>query len=319
MNRQMSAFVFCLLVVFRSGECAEKNVSPSTIAAITGGTIVGVIVLIEFYKWLAKESDTQLLSNTKKIIHELEDTYGIMVQIIEEPCHVGSVLDQVDRACILNELNESVLYALALKSWNTQKHMEYYYNNLRNLISVLHMRKERLLNRINELREADAAYVDYVSYSMLQELEALLKKIKQLLPHVELLRDYINKYLTYFALFELEDLLRNRYQDELRVLTDYPNNYDYIKQEIKRCIYVHMQTNKYPYVDYVEMLDADVQQLTRIIRQARYAYTDRIRWSQWIVDSLGYIKGIVTADPQYTQEVREREREQMQSRTAKVA
>ena len=59
------------------------------------------------------------------------------------------------------------------------------------------------------------------------------------------------------------------------------------------------------------MLDADMQHLARNIRQARFAYTDRIRWSQWIIDSLGYIKGIVTADSQYTEEIRQRERELM--------
>lgn len=311
MNKQMGAFVCCVLIGIRATECAITKKNVAIAAAITGGTIVGIIALAELYKWLSKESDTQLLNNTKKVLHELEDMYAAMVQTVEGPYHVGTLLVAADRTIILNTINETILYDLALKAWNMQKHMEYYYNNLRDLLSILHVRKERLIIRINDLSEADNAYVDYVAYSLVQEMDALVKKLKKILPHFELLRDYLNKHSTYFVLFELEDVLRNRYQDELRVLTDYPNNNDYIKQEIKRCIYANFQASSYPHVRYVEALDADMQQLTRSIRQARYAYTDRIRWSQWVVDSLQYIKSIVTADPQYTQEIRERERELM--------
>jgi hypothetical protein len=182
--------------------------------------------------------------------------------------------------------------------------MHYFQDHLSSSIQILYLRKERLMNRIAVLQETDAAYVDYITHSIVQEMEIIVKKIRQELPHFELLRDYLNKYTTYFILFDLEDVMRNRYKDELRVLTDFPNNYEYIKQEIVRCIYARQATYGYifPFIHYVETLDADIQQLTRAIKQASSSYPDRIRWSQWIVDSLCYIKGVVIADSHYMQE-----------------
>ncbi len=277
------------------------------VCAAAGAVLVGIGGFMGLCGWLFSESDEQLSRNVQDEYKQLCDVYSSMVQKLEQTYHLYRI-DARERHRIITDVNETLLYDFAVQSWRDNKNMTWLCNTLSSKVSSLRSRSSKLAGRLYELRAK--VYTDYEAQRMLREMNELVETINQALPHFELLRDYVMQHKSYFALYEAEDRLRTRYERELQVLTDYPDDRAYIRREIKRVV---VQTSgKYPHIGYVEQLDRDIQTVEDVIARSAYNYADRLRWVRWISENLSYIKGIVVVEPAYTDEIRMRERERVE-------
>lgn len=301
--------MFCLLSLLvcitplLANDVWEDVLKGCTIAGLVAVSIGGIVGL---YKWISYESDTQLIQNARI---EYTDLYALSKDCITllERAYQIHTLTPSDSKRIISDINEAVLYEIALQFWRNKKSIDNYRNSLQMSIINLHTRRSQLLMRIHALKQDS-----YTNYNqMAKEMEGLAKTLEQWLPHFELLRDYLWYHRTYFALFEKEDTIRVRYQYELQAMTDQPYNRDYIKQQIKQAIALRQlhENYKYPYMHYVEEIDGNVADLKKCLEHTTLPYTDRIGWSAWTKDSLHYIKQLVIADYSYIQELEFRERQ----------
>jgi hypothetical protein len=189
-----------------------------------------------------------------------------------------------------------------------------YLGKLYDALSLLRYSKKNLSNRIEALER------NYRSNDILTEMRSTHKRIKKMLPYLELYYEYLHTHRAFFDLHEYTYKVDVRYKQENLAYAQFmydPIRFAYaIKQSVGSHTNLH---GRYKLLAYKNMLDGDIFGLRSRLDALRYAYpTLQAKGGQWH-DFLKRIRGTLLADPDYQYELREHEWQQEREEAIRLA
>ncbi len=267
-----------------------------------GAAIVGIGGLITAANWLFSESDRDLYERAHRQYTDAYNCYGDTVNWFAQTFHFTQVTASV-RDRVLHDCSEPVLYEIATKLWTHNEREYNYRSNLRYSLDQLQSCYNKLLTRIRAIQDSE---YDYEVAQVLGQMRTLVRTIESSLPNLRLFSDYLENHRSYFALYESDGKIRNYYQTECNIINQYRHDTYRLVQELMRCA-LSKQTGSYRLVSYVRELESYLSDVKSRVRRLAYNYASRIALARELIDILAYIKGVIVADPTYTQELRDYE------------
>ncbi len=278
-------------------DCSKWS-SVGQVIAAAGAALLGVGGVITFADWLLNETDLQLIDRANSKYNNAYRRYHDMVYWFEQTYHLSDITSH-ERARVMNDLSEAVLYEIGTKMWSMNEKEYSYRSQLRSSLNQLTSYRRKVLRRIREL---ESGSYDFEVRRLIEQLRGAMRTIESFLPHLGLFSDYLERHSSYFALYECDGTVRNRYAHELNIIEQYRHDTYRLADELRRFV-LNKQYGVYPNVRYVNKLDRYVLELKSWFRRVSYNYVDRIGWARQLVDSLCYIKGIITSGAAYKREL----------------
>ncbi len=305
----MTLGLYILCIILNISAPIHADVSWSDVgkgAAVASAALISFGGLVTLTDWIFGETDKQLFEKADRLYRHAHAQYYATTNWFEKSCHVHIITPQKYDGIIKN-FSEQLLDNVAKKIWHTNESETTYRSNLRTTIKQLHSFQEKLSKQIRKIQSQDHVNTGTDRYDM----ELLEHSIQKMLPHLTFFSDYLEHHHTYFALYEYETTLHNKYQQEFRLLISHGYNRYILAQELKYII-TKKQKGSYPYINYTKQLDRHLNKIKNRKACLTYNYVARINQVQQIIDSLEYIQGIVVTDPLYRQELYTQEREKLE-------
>ncbi len=271
---------------------------------VAGAALLGVSCFIKAACLLFNETDLQLIDRANSKYNNAYRCYHDTVYWFEQTYNLSHITSH-ERARVVNDVSESVLYEIGTKIWNMNEKEYSYRSQLRSSFNQLTSYRRKILRRIREL---ESGSYDFEVRRVIEQLRSTTSIIESFLPHIGLFSDYLEHHRSYFALYECDGTVRNRYTHELNIIEQCRHDTYRLADELRRFVF-NKQYGVYPNVRYVNKLDRYVRELNSCIRCVSYNYVDRIGWARQLVDSLCYIKGIITSGAAYKRELYNQGRE----------
>ena len=314
---------FLVPTTSRAYDSTWSNVGKS-IAAAGAAALLGIGGIVAFTSWAFCESDVQLLERANSEYNHSYAKYHDMVYWFEQTYHLHHITAS-ERARVMHDLSESVLYEIGTKIWYLNEKEHTYRSRLRSSIDQLVSCRKKLCKRIYKLesnydmnarsssRSSRLRRSSHSSFSssLLEQMRSIVRMIESFLPHLRLFSDYLEHHRSYFALYEADGTVRNGYQTELNIIDQYRYDSYQLALELKRCV-MSKQYGAYPYIKYVYDIERNIRNVKSCMRRLAYNYSERLDWARQLVDSLAYVKGVIASDPLYAQELRDQERERLE-------
>lgn len=263
-----------------------------------GAALLGVGGVITFADWLLNETDLQLIERANSKYNNTYRRYHDMVYWFEQTYQLSHITSQ-ERARVMNDVSEAVLYEIGTKMWSMNEKEYNYRSQLRSSLNQLTSYYRKVCRRIREL---EGRSYDFEVRRVLEQLRGTMRTIESFLPHLGLFSDYLEHHRSYFALYECDGTVRNRYKRELNIIEQYRHDTYRLADELRRFV-LNKQYGVYPNVRYVNKLEQYIRKLNLSIRRVSYNYADRVGWARQLADSLCYIRGIITSGSAYKQEL----------------
>lgn len=304
----MTLGLYILCTIFNTPSSLRADVSWSDVgkgAAVAGTALMSFGGLVTLADWLFG-TDKQLFEKADRLYRHAYTQYYPITNWFEQSCHLHSINPQKCNRVIRN-CSEQLLDNVAKKIWYINESETTYRSNLRTTIKKLQSFQEKLRKQIHKIQSQNHVNAETDRYDM----ELLERSIQNMLPHLTFFSAYLEHHHTYFALYEYETTLYNKYQQEFRLLTSHGYDRYILAQELKYII-TKKQKGSYPYINYEKQLDRHLNEIKHRKACLAYNYVAKINQVQQSIDSLEYIQGIVVTNPLYRQELYRQERERLE-------
>lgn len=284
--------------------------SMSSKSVIKNGFLLGLgtSAALLLAHWLFSEGDQQLILRAQNFSEATYKQYAMLIDLFD------AKYDFVQQASYLIEqqmqnATEHEIYDVALYMWDRrlsyqrlQEELIQVINNLSSLLYSLDLRQHKMEEYIFHGK----SYEDLV-----QEIRHFILHISSLREKLNIIKRYITMHATYFELFELDGLLRNKYNTPMEYIQLYGNNpYECAYKMREWALSQEMQSRSFHAI--VSELKDDIFHLGKTIINTKSVYEHRITTAQQLRDILKYIKSMLTIDPLYSQETAYAEWQQIQ-------
>ena len=271
-------------------------------AGLIGAGAAGLYGSYKLFNWLFTRTDERVITDVQHLLQKTEK-YQAMDSLLLR-YHVTSPVAHISESCLYDLGTEKI----------QDDYIDTYISNLYHLMRRLRNEKQELSNRMIELP----------SYSILYaQMNQLLHQVKSRLPRIELLHGVLKHNRNFYLLFELESDMIRDYSAELDILNTAYDEYN-CTARLKRAV-MSRNTNRFPYLHYINRLEKDMNRLDRTIQSISFAYPHRISAANDIKQALYTVKTILLATHEYHMELQiqqkereERERLALQKEWAKL-
>lgn len=276
-----------------------------------GALVAGGYGLYRLFIWATKKSNEDILHEAQKAYATAEAQYRIMYEYMDRTFGDVRSLPSSERIGIIHEMNEPVLYELAIAKYKKES-IGSYLAHLKDTLSCLYNHHDALLMRLAEIAP-EARCNSAVAHTQ-ERMHVVTRQIEELKGKLQFLYDYLKHHRSYFVVFEAEAVIANRYAKELDILSVYQSNKDALMRELRTCIMSRhsREHTSYPYLSYVNMLDRDLRRLGDAIAGVDYNYQGRVDLAHQLSGCLCTVKDVVVSDPEYLNTVKEYERAQLE-------
>lgn len=288
-------FMLSLLTGFNKPMYAAKDDTQMLLlgAAGIGCTIAGIYLL----SCLFSESDEQVLEQAQKNKNMHQATYGNMITICKEYPNA------------LNAVNEDALYAFAVAKHHDTSITSY---------------KAQLNTAITELealyKKLSARIANQSNVTLQHSMSLTARELHTLIENMTALYTVLNKYKSYFNLYETEATLGAKYTKECALLTQTYGNRDNQTTAIRYFVLTESfaSSNPFPRVTYLKALENGIKQLEKALTQVDHYYPRRIQPAQQLLDTLKAIKAYIITDALYSQEAILYEKDQREKERLRI-
>ncbi len=309
----------CLFLSLFTPHHTRPNPGLGTSLALAGAALVSIGGIAAAVNWLFTPSDEQVYYTSQDMIDTAQNSYCLLSAYIQ--C-AYNIRDEEDCGKIFSYLKEPVLYDIAIALWNSRDltyvgidSFRSYSNTLSAMLSDLKKQARTVRGRIDKLEEQYAAHyaAGDANYRILKNLRKVHRELKHLIPHIELLYQYLSHHRSYFNLCAVEWTLFAKYERELRIINACRHQDPYCLERELVSAMGQLSSGTYPYVNYVYALERHIEDLQYCRSALTYAYKDRIFYVNTLLDNLNLIRSVV--DTQYQEECcRKRKDERKQER-----
>ena len=267
-------------------------------ACAVGAAIFGIAALAE---WCHSETDDQLIGRVGNEFHTIASQYQQTMDYFGPRAGVGIHAPHNP----IEYISEDVLYEFGTFVWNTGvSHAEYR--------SQVWAAKRTLQSCLKDLRKRiqslEGKYKAYEDQKRLATMRSLWKNGNHLLADITLFADCLECHKTYFTLYDLEGNLRNKYAQEISIVTS--ERYT-LAAELKRYVLSH-DSSQYAFSNFVEKLEYDISSLQSSIYNLKYNYESRRYYAQSALQYLSDIRNIIVSDPRYQDELYHKEQARLE-------
>lgn len=288
---------FLLIAPHRSVNAWEfKDITARHVVIGTAAVAVTAIIGFGLYKLIDALSmtDEELIADSKKL-------YEVSRQDVASMLAILSSASPNDPPSIL----EPLLYELATECL-TRPNVTY-----EKFISSINHTEIRLTDRISTLSKRLAKLKkDHISYVMIEQMEEMIHYLGLLHAQWLTVQTFINRHACYFALFSCEAELLKQFNQEINYYTNYQHDPRALAQLLKGL--VNQDPNSYPYVRYVEKLTTARNRLKKVLDQCYSYYPHRISAANSLLQVLEWIRGVISSEDVYLNELQKREYERAQ-------
>lgn len=303
-------FIFLVTLMVCNHAISAKLLSyVESESVVKNGFLIGLgtSAALLLARWLFSESDQQLILRAQKFSEETYRQHAILIELFD------SKYDLIQTSYIVEQqmqnATENEIYDVALYMWDhrisyqaLQQELIQAINQLSSLLYSLDLRQHKIEEYIFQGR----AYEDLV-----QEIRHFIMHISSLREKLNIIKRYITMHATYFELFEMDGLLRNKYSTPIEYVQLYSNSAYECSYKIREwALGQEMYARSFHAI--VGELKDDLFRLGKTIVNTKSSYQHRITTAQQLRDVLKYIKSMLTIDPLYSQEAAYAEWQQIQ-------
>ncbi len=285
----------------------DDGITPAKAAVAIGCLAAVGYGIYKFCDWLFTPSDEKVL---QRGLDALQQAHGFdpMIGFIE--FHFSSIPDNIrDQKRLVQTINEALLYDFAI-SYKKETSIDTVITNMNNAISCLQSAHAALADRMKKLR------VNNGSPAMINNMQQVDQEIVGLVCKLEFVHEYFTHHRNYYSLFEAETRILRAYDFELSAINQYQANMaprEYMKEAIKASVMKHAGARAwYPYMQYVDRVQADYDALTYGISRLAYQYANRLNAASALLHNIKIIHATVMAEDAYHQELRDYKKEQLE-------
>ena len=255
--------------------------------------------------WLFTPSDERVLQNGIDAVQYAHSHYNSTIGFME--FHCSGIPDNVrDQKKLIQSVNEPLLYDYAI-SYKKDTSIDSILMNMNSSISSLQSAHSALAERIKKLRKSDG------NPSMANSMQQVDQEIIGLLCKLEFVHEYLTHHRSYYSIFELEARLMHGYEFELNALNQNQMNPSYFREAVRSSIMSKASArNGYPYMNYIERIQADCNALGGAISNLSYNYANRIAAASALLHNIQAMHSIAVAEDAYHQELRDYKKEQLE-------
>ncbi len=241
----------------------------------------------KFFDWLFTRTDEQVVADVMRLLQEIE-RYQSMDSILLQ-YHIKSPTAFISESC---------LYDLAYAKIQAD-YIDTYISKLYYITRRLRSEKRELSQRMVELPSHSTIF---------SQMNHLHQQVQVSLPRIELLHALLKHHRGYYLLFEFESDMIGDYETELNILERTYDEYE-LTTRLKRVVMAH-NTDRYPYMQYTQMIEKDIKALQNKISRTSSAYPERYSAAKELEQKLYAIETILTSTSEYHSELQIYQKEQ---------
>ena len=297
MQKNNRAFLGLLLAVsfFVTNAIAKDSLGQNfwNGVGIAATAVAAGVGLAKLADWYFTETNSQLINRaTKEYSNAL--TYGGMMNLCEETYGITR--------------SEQALVDMAAILWDKGIDQYGYVMNVSLINSRLNELSNALHARINELR---GKYLERDEVRVLEAMNGVAKSINQLLPAFNRFSHSLESNKSFFKLYDYGMKLYVFYDKEIRIIKS-GFYHDTIAYDLHQAILYRHSGQKYPFIAFVNRLNADISTLKSYIRSATHSYVIVVNNGKILFDMLEAIRRIALSDDRYATELYQAEQERLE-------
>jgi hypothetical protein len=267
-------------------------------ACAVGAAIFGMAAIAD---WCYSETDDQLIGRVGNEFHTIASQYQQTMDYFGPRAGVGIHAPHNP----IQYISEDVLYEFGTFVWNNGvSHAEY----RSQVWSAKHTLQSCLKDLRKRIQSLEGKYKAYEDQKRLATMRSLWKNGNKLLSDITLFADCLECHKTYFTLYDEEGNLRNKYAQEINIVTS--ERYT-LAAELKRYI-LSCDSSQYAFSNFVGKLEIDISSLQSSIYNLKYNYESRRHYAQSVINYLSDIRTIIASDPRYQDELYHREQARLE-------
>ncbi len=269
----------------------------SKVGVFVCAACLAAYVFMRLGTWLLEKSDEMAVDHARSTCRAAAARYANVTAIVD-----AAYPPSPNRDGYIHEVNERVLYDIAMAR----------YHGVDIKTSVLDMRAELSALNVQLSIVQNCIYDVGVDLADRQELMPKYERMKEVewqlettIATLHFAHDYLEHHISYFVLFETEDMLSSRYERELNILETADDDMDYAREAIGQSVALWCTNHykPYPYGWYLSRLERDLQSLRVAIDGLAYEYSKRRSVASNLNDRLEIIKEVLDGSPTYGQEL----------------
>ena len=248
------------------------------------GVVTGVYVLGSWLGWW-NASNEQLIAQAERRIHAVNAHRKVI-----------TVLKQAMQQPVFDEMNESLLYEIALLRRHAHHGIDGYIHQIERVIANLRESRKLLNERRHELEhEADQPDIKRVC----RRMSSLVNEIERCLADVKLAHDFLDQHRSYFQLFACEDRLLADYDRERILFAQYGYDQGALLYALRSHASSFGSCGAFTLISYVRKLCHDIALFEPLVARPAYNYAGRLGHARELLDQLYIIKQLLVSDPEY--------------------
>lgn len=265
-----------------------------TFLVAAGAAAVGV-------DWLISPTDEQLINRVKQDCDIIISNNKEYVVLFKRMLYWDKYSQSVHRE-VLNNLCEMFLYEIA--RLNDSAYGQTFPTIVIQHCAALEKHVKSLLQRIDNMQRQQ--FLTEQERYHLSVMRTLVEQIIGLQEELGLLRDYIIKHTSYFALAECGWAVHKKYNAELELCDLYKYDQYRLLQKLDALIYKKYNYNAFAYISYVEDIESTIGKLLYVRNRSAFNYAGMITWVDQCIDQLRFIRAAI--ENRYQLQMLERER-----------
>lgn len=293
--------LICFGVLNNSTQTRTSEISLDDVAKtsfIIGSVGLSTWGIVKFFSWLIGPSNEKVTSKALTSHRKAIANYMKLTAILDQ-----TYADYTDKETYINDIQEQVLYSLALAKYYDADIVTYL-RQLRQTNATLEKQHKVLRDRMKKI------HIDVENSTeaarMYHKMKAIDKELQQLIPKLTFLYNYLKHHESYFILFQTEDKLLYTYERDLQAIKTYAGDILYAREIIHQSVMLHQRNHHelYPYRCYLKRLEDDIYMLSRAASTLTYNYLERYNVAYDLVNKLEAIRTTIVGSPYYTDELR---------------
>lgn len=314
--------IHLLIVVFLTGifqqDCAAKPSEDITTAGlVVAGVGLAVAGVASLVGWATSQSDEAYLESAQNEYNSIVKKYTTYYPLRFLDPSLRHNIPLVELSAVYHlfgSSDEAHLYEMACdfakRSINVQAHC----NDLRAWASTLASYKAGLQKRISQRSQSKYGHgAPYRDDAVMDAMCELRSSIDSLAANISIPLNFYTEHASYFALFDKEMSMMHQYKSEL-IAGIHADLHTFEKIVRSRRIDV-----RYPILSYVEGLNKDLHDFKRAINAVSPVYSDRVRASLNVFNTLHYIKQALISGLSYAADVRQQEQDKIEEERRALA
>lgn len=254
--------------------------------------------------WLWGQTDETCIKKAQKACKQAAANFANMSSILQSQLPHNS-FDVTNM-----EVSEEILYQMATAKYHDAP-ISSYISKLKTCINELEDYLKSIIKRKDALRMNISR--DYQATKLYNKMSTVQMQLEAILPPLQLTYQCLKTHESFFALFELEDVLAYRYERDLHAVQVNKQDSRYLREMIHQSVMLQQATHHglYPYHWYLHNLQDDITFLSRAINSLDFNYVNRRNVATALYDNLLVIQQTIVASPYYAQEIRAMEHAQL--------